>query len=148
MSHHPNILTVSASCLVHYTPPISLYNMSYRIPNIPDKAYASDSGSETDDSDDNCSDWASNFGEALRTKSLFDEEVFPTPEEAIAHDKAKHGVDVKEVKDKLGLDVYGLMRLVNLIRGQVSVRSEHVLVRSRLRGPSGFPSGTSRKPRD
>jgi protein arginine N-methyltransferase 3 len=123
--------------------------MSYRIPNIPDKAYASDSGSETDDSDDNCSDWASNFGEALRTKSLFDEEVFPTPEEAIAHDKAKHGVDVKEVKERLGLDVYGLMRLVNLIRGQVSLRSRRPThLRSRFDISLGGPFETRIQLRD
>jgi len=94
--------------------------MSYRIPNITDAELGLSESDSGTDSDDNVSDWASDFGDALKTKSLFEETVFDRPEEAIAHDKKTHGVDIKEVKEKLGLDVYGLMRLVNVVRKEVS----------------------------
>lgn len=105
--------------------------MSYKIPNtanIQDFS-GSSSGSESVDSDDGCSDWASDFGEALKTKSLFDAEVLSTPEECIAYDKKAHGVDIRELKEKLGLDVYGLMRLVNSIRKEVSTTWSRMLGR-------------------
>lgn len=100
--------------------------MSYRVPNVPvaddGLSESGSSGSDSLDQDDGCSDWASDFGEALHTKSLFDDTVLPTPEECISHDKKNHGLDIKLVKETLGLDVYGLMRLVNIIRKEVSRR--------------------------
>jgi protein arginine N-methyltransferase 3 len=98
--------------------------MSIRVPITDDtrSLSGSSSASESIDNDDGCSDWASDFGEALKTKSLFDDNVFATPEECMGHDAEKYGVDIKEIKTKLGLDVYGLMRLVNVIRKEVGRR--------------------------
>ena len=93
--------------------------MSYRLPNTPNAPpsdYDSQSTSSAESVDDGCSDWASDLGEALRTTSLFDTTLYATPEEAIKNDKNAHSIDIREIKDQLGLDVYGLMRLVNLIR--------------------------------
>ena len=120
---------------------LSFTTMSYRISTQDDTASLSGSSSSGVDTDDNCSDWASNFGDALKTKSLFDETVFPTPEEAIQHDKQSHGVDIREIKEKLGLDVYGLMRLVNLVRKEVG--GDHferqLIPGARYRGRPRYP---------
>lgn len=63
-------------------------------------------------SDDGCSDWASDFGEALQTKSLFDDELLPSPEAALKYDQDKHGFNLKDRQ----LDMYGKLRLINCIR--------------------------------
>lgn len=87
--------------------------MSFTIPaNLPTP---SDSGTESDN-DDRCSDWASSLGDARRTRSLFDDATFPSPELALESDKAQYGFDLLAVSTKLGLDLYGRMRLINLIR--------------------------------
>ena len=99
--------------------------MAYRIPssslqNVPDDASdASSSGAE----DDRLSDWASSLGEALQTKSLFTDRIFPSPNDALAYDTKEHGFNVKEESQKKGLDLYGRMRLINWIRREVSARA-------------------------
>ena len=72
--------------------------MSYRIPHISDAELGLSESDSGTDSDDNVSDWASDFGDAMKTKSLFEDKVFDRPEEAIAHDKEAYGVDIKEIK--------------------------------------------------
>ncbi|KAK8849623.1 hypothetical protein IAR55_004958 [Kwoniella newhampshirensis] len=74
---------------------------------------SSDSGV---DDDDNYSDWASTLGEALRTKSLFDETVLDTPELALAYDGEVWSFDLGKECERLGLDMFGRIRLINLIR--------------------------------
>ncbi|WWD20249.1 hypothetical protein CI109_104725 [Kwoniella shandongensis] len=73
------------------------------------------SDSEVED-DDNYSDWASTFGDALRTKSLFDETVLDTPELALKYDAEMHGFELGKESERLGLDMFGRIRLINLIR--------------------------------
>lgn len=97
--------------------------MAYRIPssslqNVPDDnaSDASSSGAESD----GLSDWASSLGEALQTKSLFTDRIFPSPNDAVVYDTKEHGFNVKEESQKKGLDVYGRMRLINWIRREVS----------------------------
>ncbi|TXT12809.1 hypothetical protein VHUM_01210 [Vanrija humicola] len=75
----------------------------------------SDSGSDTDSDDGRCSDWASSLGEARRTKDLFSDKVHASPEEALAAAKAA-GFDLAAASERLGLDLYGRMRLINFIR--------------------------------
>ncbi|KAI9638963.1 S-adenosyl-L-methionine-dependent methyltransferase [Dioszegia hungarica] len=83
---------------------------------LPPNAAPSSSGSDTDDLDDGCSDWASSFGEARRTKSLFDDTVHASPELAMKHDASLHRFDLDAVCKDRELDMYGRIRLVNLIR--------------------------------
>lgn len=88
--------------------------MSFKIPaNL---SPPSDSGSDSASDDGGCSDWASSLGEARKTQSLFDDSIHPSPEAALAADKAAHGFDLRAASDRLGLDIYGRMRLINLIR--------------------------------
>lgn len=75
----------------------------------------SDSGSDTDSDDGRCSDWASSLGEARRTKDLFSDKVHSSPEEALAAAKAA-GFDLGATSERLSLDLYGRMRLINFIR--------------------------------
>lgn len=87
--------------------------MSFTIPaHIPPP---SDSGSDSASDDGGASDWNSTLGDALRTKALFGETIYPTAQEALAADAAK-GFDLAAVSSKLGLDLYGRMRLINWIR--------------------------------
>lgn len=96
--------------------------MSYQLPRaqIQPELDGSDY-EEVDDSDDGCSDWASSFGEARRTTSLFDHSVHDSPESALRHDAAKHGVQFNQLCEEWKLDSYGKIRLVNLIRRDVSL---------------------------
>jgi protein arginine N-methyltransferase 3 len=68
-------------------------------------------------SDDSASAWASDFG-AAPTKSLFTEETYENAQAALAAD-AKEGYDLAKEGSRLKLDLYGRMRLVNLIRRDV-----------------------------
>lgn len=92
---------------------------SYRLPA--DTAPSSSGSSDSEDLDEGCSDWASSFGEARHTKSLFDETTYDSPEEALRSDEEKHGFGLDKVCEEWGLDMYGRIRLVNLIRRDVSL---------------------------
>lgn len=94
--------------------------MSFRTPEK--TSHVSCSGSSlTDDDDDRISDWASSLGPARQTKSLFDDTLLPTPEEALAYDETVHAFRLRDVGTRLGLDLYGRMKLVNWIRKSVSI---------------------------
>jgi protein arginine N-methyltransferase 3 len=85
--------------------------MSFTIPaHLPPPSDGSAS-----DSDDGASDWASSLGDARHTRALFGETVYPSPEAALAAAK-EEGFDLMATATKLGLDLYGRMRLINLIR--------------------------------
>ncbi|KDQ49228.1 hypothetical protein JAAARDRAFT_43018, partial [Jaapia argillacea MUCL 33604] len=79
-----------------------------------DPEISSSSGSEDDAEDNNFDDWVSD--EAQPCKSLFEEKTFPSAVEALAYDKATHGVDLETVFGKLSLDFLQRIRLVNYIR--------------------------------
>lgn len=51
--------------------------------------------------------------------SLLDDEVFTDIHAMLKHCKEKHNFDFLEVRQKLGLDFYGNIKLVNYIRSQV-----------------------------
>ena len=95
---------------------ISLYRMSYRLPISRGGPSVDVDGSSASDSDDGVSDWASTLGEALVTKSLFDETLHPTPEAALRHDEERWEYALDAEVKRLDLDEYGRIRLVNLAR--------------------------------
>jgi protein arginine N-methyltransferase 3 len=96
-----------------------LNTMSYRIPSS-SLDIQDDDGSSSGGEEDRLSDWASSLGEALQTKSLFSDRIFPNPEAALAYDTQEHGFDIKAESQNKGLDLYGRMRLINWIRREVS----------------------------
>jgi len=53
---------------------------------------------------------------------LFDAELLDTPEEALDYDEKTYGFNVNKVGDRLGLDDYARIRLINFIRREVSLR--------------------------
>lgn len=87
--------------------------MSFQIPAH--VAPPSDSGSDSASDDGGCSDWASSFGEARHTQALFADGSHASPEAALTADKAA-GFDLNATAERLGLDLYGRMRLINWIR--------------------------------
>ncbi|OWZ43844.1 protein arginine N-methyltransferase 3 [Cryptococcus neoformans c45] len=90
--------------------------MSYKLTSAAPLSISSSSSVSSNDSDDRCSDWASSFGDARQTKSLFDDTILPTQELALQYDQDNWDFDLKEVCEKLGLDMFGRIRLINLIR--------------------------------
>ncbi|ORY34837.1 S-adenosyl-L-methionine-dependent methyltransferase [Naematelia encephala] len=94
--------------------------MSYQLKSSTSASAAYDdhsgSSSSSSESDDGVSDWASSLGDALRTKSLFDDSIHPSPEVSLAYDVDKWRYNLKEEVKRLEVDLYGVMKLVNLIR--------------------------------
>lgn len=88
---------------------------------MPTSSRSTASSSETGSDREDFSDWASSLHGARRTQSLFDADtVLDTPEECLEHDERVHGYNVQKEGDKLGLDDYGRIRLINYIRREVS----------------------------
>ncbi|KAF9046251.1 protein arginine N-methyltransferase [Panaeolus papilionaceus] len=97
--------------------------MSIRLPPptefsepISDPETASVSSDDEDEEDQTWEDWVSDSNSRQETKSLFEDKVLPSVEEALAYDKKAHGFDINETSKKLGLDFHGRVRLVNFIR--------------------------------
>jgi protein arginine N-methyltransferase 3 len=57
--------------------------------------------------------------EETQFKSLLDDEVFSNIPEMLKHCKEKHNFDFLAIRQKLGLDFYGNIKLINYIRFQV-----------------------------
>ncbi|CAK7229075.1 Ribosomal protein arginine N-methyltransferase rmt3 [Sporothrix bragantina] len=57
--------------------------------------------------------------EPLAVISLLDDRVFPDAASMVAYCKAEHGFDFLAVRDRLGLDFYGSVKLINFIRQRV-----------------------------
>lgn len=92
----------------------------------------STASSETGSDREDFSDWASSLHGARRTQSLFDADtVLDTPEECLEHDERVHGYDVQKEGERLGLDDYGRIRLINYIRREVSAGSRFPRFRGR-----------------
>jgi protein arginine N-methyltransferase 3 len=85
------------------------------------RSNSSTGSSETGSDREDFSDWASSLHGARRTKSLFDDSLLDTPEEALEYDERVHGYNVKSEGDRLGLDDYARIRLINYIRREVRV---------------------------
>lgn len=85
------------------------------------EAYPRSSDSESASSSDNEDTWLDKPGEEdedereeVTVVSLFDERVFPDAPSMLAYCKDKFGFDFVGVRDRLGLDFHGCVRLVNL----------------------------------
>jgi protein arginine N-methyltransferase 3 len=86
------------------------------------EAYPRVSDSESVSSSDNEEDWLNKPGEEdgdddeheqVSVVSLFDDSVFPDAPSMLAYCRDKHGFDFVRVRDRLGLDFHGCVRLVN-----------------------------------
>lgn len=62
--------------------------------------------------------------EETRFVSLSDSEQFPDIESMLKHCKDKHNLDFLEIRQKLALDFYGNIKLVNYIRSEVQAGKE------------------------
>ncbi|KAM0790111.1 hypothetical protein ACM66B_005437 [Microbotryomycetes sp. NB124-2] len=76
-----------------------------------DDTVSSHSSVSSDDNDESWDDW---HEDPVRAKSLFDDQTFATPEQAIAHDKQVHGFDLQLIA--CTLDFFERIRLINWIR--------------------------------
>ncbi|CAM9440311.1 unnamed protein product, partial [Phaeothamnion confervicola] len=76
------------------------------------------------DTDEDWEDWEADEG-SIPAQSLFCAETFATVEEALAHDRETYGFDLKGLCNELaGFDFYGAVKLINLVRSQVSALRE------------------------
>jgi hypothetical protein len=88
---------------------------------MPTSSRSTASSSETGSDREDFSDWASSLHGARRTQSLFDADtVLDTPEECLEYDERVHGYNVQKEGERMGLDDYGRIRLINYIRREVS----------------------------
>jgi protein arginine N-methyltransferase 3 len=80
------------------------------------------SDSESVSSSDNEDNWLNKPGdededdeqEQVSIVSLFDDKVFPDAPSMLAYCKDKFGFDFLAVRDRLGLDFHGCVKLINL----------------------------------
>ncbi|KAK4050337.1 hypothetical protein OIO90_005130 [Microbotryomycetes sp. JL221] len=79
--------------------------------NVEEQDLSSQSSVTTDDQDESWDDWQE---EPVQARSLFDDNLFNTPEQAIEHDKLVHGFDL--ILIALSLDFFERIRLINWIR--------------------------------
>ncbi|KAF9019946.1 S-adenosyl-L-methionine-dependent methyltransferase [Hymenopellis radicata] len=71
--------------------------------------------SSDDDEEETWDDWVSDSAKQS-CRSLFEDKIFTTVDEALAHDRSNHGFDLNTQCSKLGLDIHGRIRLINYIR--------------------------------
>ncbi|KAJ7712993.1 protein arginine N-methyltransferase [Mycena metata] len=96
--------------------------MSVRLPprsTIPEEDSGSEEGSlssSEDDEEETWDDWVSDSMEQRPCKSLFEDKVLPSVQEALAYDKASHGFDLDALCSELSLDTHKRIRLINFIR--------------------------------
>ncbi|KAF7365651.1 Protein arginine N-methyltransferase 3 [Mycena venus] len=96
--------------------------MSIRLP--PHSTPEDDSGSEEgtasteedNDEEETWDDWVSDSMDKRPCRSLFEDKVLPSVDEALAYDKASHGFDLDVLSVRLSLDTYRRIRLINFIR--------------------------------
>ncbi|KAL2015743.1 hypothetical protein VTK56DRAFT_4890 [Thermocarpiscus australiensis] len=88
------------------------------------EAYLRASDSESISSSDNEEDWLNNDAQAdddeeqeqIQVVSLLDDRVFPDAVSMLAHCKDRFGFDFVGVRDRLGLDFHGCVKLINFVR--------------------------------
>jgi protein arginine N-methyltransferase 3 len=97
--------------------------MSESTPTTRNEAPVSSGSSEASDildlKDDEGWEDAEPDEEETQFISLLDDEVFTDLNQMLAHCKEKHKFDFLEIRQRLGLDFYGNIKLVNYIRSQV-----------------------------
>ncbi|PPQ78739.1 hypothetical protein CVT25_010742 [Psilocybe cyanescens] len=95
---------------VHLPPPASVADI---VSNSDTDSALSDS---EDDNDQTWDDWVSDSNEQQETKSLFDENVLPSVERALAYDSKTHHFNLDDFCKTLSLDFHGRVRLINYTR--------------------------------
>ncbi|KAI9329233.1 hypothetical protein DFJ73DRAFT_860861 [Zopfochytrium polystomum] len=92
------------------------YIINYLEPGKNWESYQNEQYESDEDKDGNeWEDWK-DASDADRTMCLFDENVFDTVADAVAHLNFAHGFDLKQIRAAAGLDFYGVIRLINFIR--------------------------------
>ncbi|RDX48838.1 protein arginine N-methyltransferase [Lentinus brumalis] len=84
----------------------------------------SSSEDEEDDDDLTWDDWVSDSLAKRPCKSLFENRTFDTVQEALLYDETTHGFNFKAITERLGLDPYKRIRLINWIRKEHPSSSE------------------------
>ncbi|KAJ7618910.1 protein arginine N-methyltransferase [Mycena polygramma] len=88
--------------------------------NVPEDDSDSEEGTvsstEDNDEEETWDDWVSDSMEQRPCRSLFEDKMLPSVEEALAYDKKTHGFDLDGLCGRLSLDTYGRIRLINFIR--------------------------------
>ncbi|KAI8394224.1 uncharacterized protein BYT42DRAFT_487161 [Radiomyces spectabilis] len=97
------------------------YVINYREPgknweNLEHDNYESDDEREDDRS---WADWKEE--ESQSTMCLFDNQMFPSPEEALNHMRESHSFDLDKIRKEKDLDFYKIIVLINYIRHQSSL---------------------------
>ncbi|KAJ6584357.1 S-adenosyl-L-methionine-dependent methyltransferase [Mycena capillaripes] len=86
---------------------------------VPEDESGSEEGtasSSEDNEEETWDDWVSDSMEQRPCRSLFEDKILPSVEEALAYDKKAHGFDLDALCGRLSLDTYGHIRLINFIR--------------------------------
>jgi protein arginine N-methyltransferase 3 len=78
--------------------------MSIHLQTSSDQLLDPESGSSDSQSDDDqeFGDWVSDSAENQSCKSLFDDQILPSVDAAIMHDKKSHGFDFNQLCSSLG----------------------------------------------
>ncbi|KAJ3518164.1 hypothetical protein NLJ89_g28 [Agrocybe chaxingu] len=104
--------------------------MSVRLPAPPkftEPISDPESDPETSDDDQAWDDWVSDSNGRQECKSLFDDKVLLSAEDALEYDKKTHNFGLDETCMKLSLDFHGRVRLINYIRKNVGHFSTSLL---------------------
>jgi hypothetical protein len=75
-----------------------------------------------DAEDETWEDWEEGEDECV---SLFAQAVCPSGQAALARDKADYGFDLAALKVKLGLDLYGMIKVLRRLQGHAQLRNMH-----------------------
>lgn len=93
--------------------------MSKRVEDISGSESEGSSVSDGSEGWNDVDEGVDNEEETLEIVSLFDAKVFPDAVSMLEYCKDKFGFDFVATRDRLGLDFYGSIKLVNFIRGAV-----------------------------
>ncbi|KAI8342331.1 hypothetical protein BC941DRAFT_412470 [Chlamydoabsidia padenii] len=75
--------------------------------------------SDDERKDESWADWEEEISEP--TMCLFDDQVLPSPKDALLHMKTKHAFDLSSIRKEKGYDFYKTVVLINYIRHQSSL---------------------------
>ena len=88
--------------------------MSFHLPHHSNRAEDTDSDSSQADDDQNWDDWVSDSFAKHPSKSLFDENTFPSVEAVLLHDKSTHGFDLDGTCLRLCLSLFLLVHFLTI----------------------------------
>ncbi|KAJ3300423.1 hypothetical protein HDU76_006087 [Blyttiomyces sp. JEL0837] len=92
------------------------YIINYLEPGKNWESYENERYQSDEDKDGNeWEDWDEPI-ESERTMCLFDEVVLPSANDVVEHMRNAHNFDLTRIKAEMGLDFYGVIRLINFLR--------------------------------